>query len=70
MLKLPVTPALLWAIWKFVAVEVIVNVFPAQAAVPACEPKTATDPLAVALDLHRLAVIVGKVLNVPDTQMT
>ena len=69
MLKLPVTPALLWEIWKFELVDVIVNEIPAQAPLPLCEPKTATEPAEVAVDLQRLAVMVGKVLVVPDTQM-
>jgi hypothetical protein len=68
-LKEPFTPALLWAIWKFVAVEVIVRALPAQAPVPTCDPRTTIDPAAVASDLQRLAVIVGKVLSIPLTQI-
>jgi len=61
MLKLPVIPVLLCATWKFEAVAVMVNVFPAQAPVPACDPRTAMLPAAVAEALQRLAVIVGRV---------
>ena len=77
MLKFPVTPARLWATWKFVAVDVMVRTFPAQVPVPAWNPKTLITPAAVASDLHKLAVMVGRVLPVfgatvlgpPDMQM-
>lgn len=69
MLKLPETPARLCAMRKFVAVEVIVRAFPAQAPVPTCEPIFVTDPAFDEEALQRLAVSVGRLESVPDTQM-
>lgn len=68
-LKLPVTPALSWAIWKLVAVEVMVRALPAQAPVPTCDPRTAILPAPVEEALQRLAVSVGRDVDVPLTHM-
>lgn len=66
-LKFPVTPALSWAIWKFVAVEVIVRALPAHVPVPTWLPIGVTEPAAVASALHREAVSVGRVVSSPLT---
>lgn len=68
-LKLPVEAALLCDIWKLVAVEVIVRALPAQVSVPTCEPRTTTEPEDPALDLHKEAVIVGRVESTPLTHI-